>query len=89
MYNLRLQNQVAQRGSDREREAVADFVRNIRQSEVHIPNDFRHLGIDPTPRDDNSDNISITGISATAVPYTQVGLFHYCMQPENMRWYLR
>jgi hypothetical protein len=55
--------------------AVADFVRNIQQSEVHVPNDFRHLGIAPGPRDDGSDNISITGISATAVPYTQV---HIC-----------
>lgn len=52
-------------------EAVADYIRNIPQSQAHIPNDFRHMGIAPGPSDDNSDNISITGISATAVPYTQ------------------
>ena len=67
-----LQNQLSR--SDTNGEEVADFVRNIQQSQVHVPNDFRHLGIAPGPRDDNSDNISITGISATAVPYTQVSL---------------
>ena len=67
-----LQEHVAATESDGE--AVANFIQNIQQSQAHVPNDFRHLGINPGPRDDNSDNISITGFSATAVPYTQVNL---------------
>ena len=70
-----LQNRLS--GTDADGEAVAEFVRSIQQSQAHVPNDFRHLGIAPGPHD-NSDNISITGISATAVPYTQV----------NSSWYL-
>ena len=70
-----LQNRMS--GTDADGEAVAEFVRSIQQSQAHVPNDFRHLGIAPGPHD-NSDNISITGISATAVPYTQV----------NPSWYL-
>lgn len=68
------QNRVQQTETDGE--AVAEFIRSSPQSELHIPNDFSHLGIAPGPRDDNSDNISITGFSATAVPYTQVGYLY-------------
>lgn len=69
---LHLQSHLQQ--SETDGEAVADFIRNIPQSQMHVPNDFSHLGIVPGPRDDNSDNISITGISATAVPYTQTNM---------------
>lgn len=72
MYTTSLffQNHLHHTGSDGE--AVADFVRSIPQSQNHIHNDFSQFGIMPGLVDDNADNISITGISATAVPYTQV-----------------
>ncbi|KAK7494703.1 hypothetical protein BaRGS_00014101 [Batillaria attramentaria] len=72
LMEVHLQNHLQQTGTDGE--AVAEFIRTIPQSDLHIPNDFSHLGIAPGPRDDNSDNMSITGISATAVPYTQTNL---------------
>ncbi|KAL8601280.1 hypothetical protein ACOMHN_003224 [Nucella lapillus] len=72
IMELHVQEHVSRTETDGE--AVANFIQNIPQSQAHIPNDFRHMGIAPGPWDDNSDNISITGISATAVPYTQTNL---------------
>lgn len=82
LMEVQLQNQLQQTGTDGE--AVADFIRNIPQSQLHVPNDFSHLGIIPGPREDNSDNISITGISATAVPYTQTNL-HMSREIQSLK----
>ncbi|KAK7109437.1 uncharacterized protein [Littorina saxatilis] len=82
VMEVHMQNRVA--NSETNGQQVADFVHNIRQSDVHVPNDFSHLGIAPAPRDDNSDNISITGISATAVPYTQTNL-HLSREMQGLK----
>lgn len=72
VMELHVQEQISHTGANGE--AVADFVRSIHQSQPHIPNDFHHLGIAQGTTDDGSDNISITGISTTSVPYTQTNL---------------
>ncbi|PVD30530.1 hypothetical protein C0Q70_09797 [Pomacea canaliculata] len=61
-----------------------DFVRSIPQSQNHIHNDFSQFGIMPGLVDDNADNISITGISATAVPYTQTNM-HMSREIQSLK----
>ena len=65
-----LQQRLDATGTDGAR--VQEFVRNIPQTTPHVQNDFSNLGI-PAPGDNNWDNVSVTSVSATAVPYTQVG----------------
>lgn len=82
VMELHVQEHVSRSGTDGE--AVAEFVGRIQQSQPHVPNDFRHMGIAPGPHDDGSDNISITGISATAVPYTQTNL-HLSREMQSLK----
>lgn len=64
-----LQQHLENTGTDGQR--VQEYIRSIPQSDVHIQNDFSNLGI-PPPAAENWDNVSVTSISATALPYTQV-----------------
>ncbi|XP_025093726.1 LOW QUALITY PROTEIN: uncharacterized protein LOC112563692 [Pomacea canaliculata] len=82
VMELQIQNHLHHTGSDGE--AVPDFVRSIPQSQNHIHNDFSQFGIMPGLVDDNADNISITGISATAVPYTQTNM-HMSREIQSLK----
>lgn len=63
------QDRLGQSGTDGQR--VQEFVRNIHPTQPIQRNDFSNIGL-PPPGNDNWDNISITSVSAHAVPYTQV-----------------
>ncbi|KAL5022466.1 hypothetical protein ScPMuIL_001621 [Solemya velum] len=53
---------------------VQEFIQSIPQSRGHVRNDFSDLGIQVGHLGENWDNISVTSISAAAVPYTQTNL---------------
>ena len=67
-----LQDRVGQIGADGQR--VQEFVRSIHPTQHIQRNDFSNIGL--PPQNDNWDNISITSVSAHAVPYTQVFLIY-------------
>jgi len=67
---LLFKERLAQSGTDGQR--VQEFVQNIQPSQPILRNDFSNLGINNGATGDNWDNISITSVSATAIPYTQV-----------------
>ncbi|KAH3786544.1 hypothetical protein DPMN_164651 [Dreissena polymorpha] len=69
ILELHVQQQLAATGTDGQR--VEQFIRSIPQTQPHQHNDFSNLGI-PVQGENNWDNISVTSISASAVPYTQV-----------------
>lgn len=63
-------------GSDTDGQRVQEFVRSIQPTQPIIRNDFSHIGLPPQqPGADNWDNISVTSVSAHAVPYTQSNLY--------------
>ncbi|KAK3590185.1 hypothetical protein CHS0354_041241 [Potamilus streckersoni] len=71
---LHVQHRVHSTQADGSR--VQEFVRSIPQSQPHIRNDFSNLGLPVSNQfGDNWDNISVTSISAAAVPYTQTNLY--------------
>ncbi|KAH3786559.1 uncharacterized protein LOC127843164 [Dreissena polymorpha] len=71
ILELHVQQQLAATGTDGQR--VEQFIRSIPQTQPHQHNDFSNLGI-PVQGENNWDNISVTSISASAVPYTQTNL---------------
>ncbi|XP_052224805.1 uncharacterized protein LOC127840428 [Dreissena polymorpha] len=71
ILELHVQQQLAATGTDGQR--VEQFIRSIPQTQPHQHNDFSNLGI-PNQGENNWDNISVTSISASAVPYTQTNL---------------
>ncbi|KAK6174505.1 hypothetical protein SNE40_017769 [Patella caerulea] len=62
-----MQDRVPENGTE-----VAEYIRS-NSAPVHQRNDFSHLGIDNL-QEDNWDNISVTSVSAHAVPYTHSNL---------------
>ena len=66
---------MGQIGTDGQR--VQEFVRSIHPTQPILRNDFSNIGI--PPQNDNWDNISITSVSAHAVPYTQVRIILYLL----------
>uniref|UniRef100_K1PSJ7 Neuralized-like protein 1A n=1 Tax=Magallana gigas TaxID=29159 RepID=K1PSJ7_MAGGI len=63
-------------GSDTDGQRVQEFVRSIQPTQPIIRNDFSHIGLPPQqPGADNWDNISVTSVSAHAVPFTQSNLY--------------
>ncbi|XP_060073023.1 uncharacterized protein LOC132552849 [Ylistrum balloti] len=66
---ISMQERLANSGFDGAR--VQEFVQNINQSQAIERNDFSDLGIHINTPADNFDNISVTSVSAHAVPYTQ------------------
>ncbi|XP_050397976.2 uncharacterized protein LOC126815917 [Patella vulgata] len=62
-----MQGRVPENGTE-----VAEYIRS-NSAHVHQRNDFSHLGIDNL-QEDNWDNISVTSVSAHAVPYTHSNL---------------
>ncbi|OWF40190.1 uncharacterized protein LOC110464106 [Mizuhopecten yessoensis] len=66
---ISMQERVASSGFDGSR--VQEFVQNINQSQPIERNDFSNLGINVNVPADNWDAISVTSVSAHAVPYTQ------------------
>lgn len=74
VLELTIRDHVDASGTDGER--VQQFVQNLQQTYPHVRNDFSNLGIPNQPQQfDNWDNISVTSVSATAVPYTQSNLY--------------
>lgn len=66
---ISMQERLASSGFDGSR--VQEFVQNITPSQPIERNDFSNLGIHVNAPADNWDNISVTSVSAHAVPYTQ------------------
>ena len=54
---------------------MQEFIRSIPQTQPIVHNDFSNMGLPPPL--DNWDTMSVTSITASAVPYTQVLLPHY------------
>ncbi|KAJ8316880.1 hypothetical protein KUTeg_004784 [Tegillarca granosa] len=74
VLELTIRDHVDASGTDGER--VQQFVQNLQQTYPHVRNDFSNLGIPNQPQQfDNWDNISVTSVSATALPYTQSNLY--------------
>ncbi|XP_071171404.1 uncharacterized protein [Mytilus edulis] len=68
VLEITMQDRLGQSGTDGQR--VQEFVRSIHPTQPIQRNDFSNIGL-PPPGNDNWDNISITSVSAHAVPYTQ------------------
>ncbi|XP_052099826.1 uncharacterized protein LOC127734153 isoform X2 [Mytilus californianus] len=71
VLEITMQDRLGQTDTDGQR--VQEFVRNIHPTQPIQRNDFSNIGL-PPPGNDNWDNISITSVSAHAVPYTQSNL---------------
>ncbi|XP_052224958.1 uncharacterized protein LOC127840588 [Dreissena polymorpha] len=71
ILELHVQQQLAATGT--EGQSVEQFIRSIRQPQPHQHYDFSSLGI-PVQGENSWDNIFVTSISASAVPYTQTNL---------------
>lgn len=71
VLEITMQDRLGQTDTDGQR--VQEFVRNIHPTQPILRNDFSNIGL-PPPGNDNWDNISITSVSAHAVPYTQSNL---------------
>ena len=71
------QERVSQTGADGQR--VQDFIQSIPQTRPHLQNDFSHLGLPPPMAEDNWDNVSVSSIRTSTVPYTQVSFVMLCM----------
>ena len=67
---------MSQSGSDGQR--VQEFIQSIPQTRPHIQNDFSELGLPPAHAEDNWDNVSVTSVRTSTVPYTQVNILHSC-----------
>ena len=67
-----LQDRVSATGADGQR--VQEFIQSIPQTRPHIQNDFSELGLPPPNLEDNWDNVSVTSVRTSTVPYSQVGL---------------
>lgn len=72
VLEFHIRDRVSQSGADGSR--VQEFIRAIPQTQPHIQNDFSDLGI-PPPAEDNWDNVSITSVRTSTVPYTQTNLY--------------
>ena len=70
VLEISMENRLGQIGTDGQR--VQEFIRSIHPTQPILRNDFSNIGI--PPHNDNWDNISITSVSAHAVPYTQSNL---------------
>ncbi|XP_041371239.1 uncharacterized protein LOC121384760 isoform X1 [Gigantopelta aegis] len=71
LLEIHMQNRL--QSTEFDGENVANFVRSLPRNQPILHNDFSHLGLQgPT---DNLDNISVTSLSATAVPYTHSNLY--------------
>ncbi|XP_061184299.1 E3 ubiquitin-protein ligase Mdm2-like [Saccostrea echinata] len=62
------------RSTDSDGQRVQEFIQSLQPTQPIIRNDFSHLGI-PLNNQDNLDNISVTSVSAQAVPYTQSNMY--------------
>ncbi|XP_052224962.1 baculoviral IAP repeat-containing protein 7-like [Dreissena polymorpha] len=71
ILELHVQQQLAATGT--EGQSVEQFIRSIPQPQPHQQNDFSSLGI-PVQGRNSWDNIFVTSISASALPYTQTNL---------------
>lgn len=71
MWKLLMQDHLNTTDTDGQR--VQEFIQSLQPTQPIIRNDFSHLGLPPQQQGaDNWDNISVTSVSAQAVPYTQV-----------------
>lgn len=73
VLEFHVRERVSQSGSDGQR--VQEFIQSIPQTRPHIQNDFSELGLPPAHAEDNWDNVSVTSVRTSTVPYTQTNLY--------------
>lgn len=73
VLEFHLRDRVSQTGADGQR--VQEFIQSIPQTQPHIQNDFSELGIPPPAAEDNWDNVSITSVRTSTVPFSQTNLY--------------
>lgn len=73
VLEFHLRERVSQTGADGQR--VQEYIQSIPQTRPHIPNDFSELGLPPPNLEDNWDNVSVTSVRTSTVPYSQTNLY--------------
>lgn len=73
VLEFHVRERVANSGADGHR--VQEFIQSIPQTQPHIQNDFSELGLPPPILEDNWDNVSVTSVRTSTVPYTQTNLY--------------
>lgn len=73
VLEFHLRDRVSATGADGQR--VQEYIQSIPQTRPHIQNDFSELGLPPPNVEDNWDNVSVTSVRTSTVPYSQTNLY--------------